>query len=594
MNGGGDGGPKGGGSASNPTFLPNLPWKLEEERELWRDICRSSFWYFCKVGWGIDHYMKENPHDQWLSEEIHKPLCDWLQRHVEEWERRRNASQKRRTKIAIIVPRGFGKTMLVTKALNLWTQVRNPNLSNFIGSEVGPKASGFLDPIKQVMKGDDPYACFAWLYGSWYDPERTWNQGEVVHGARAAVAKSEPSFATWGIKKGITGAHPDIGILDDPISEEKLTEEGTWLDTVNRGVGALRPAFRSDSLFILVCTRYRDNDVAGVSLLKEGICEWEGMHPRDKRMMEAIRDDGEWNVYFLQALNEHDESILPEVHSTFELKSYRRSLPREFAAQMMNEPGSGEHMPFPTAEIERCYVSPSDVPTNLIYTIHLDTALKDARRIGKGDETVIIVVGHDPKGSGDVYFIEGYGSNTWTPEIFLDKLSGILHRYRKEKRKILALTDEINPGDKFKGESMWKETLRSWLIGAGLERLPQIELIARSRGTSESVKIMQSFSYWWDGHVKLIKGAPGVEVLEEQVTRYGILGMDDWVRAFTDCFTPRIYRRVKNTSNKNLGDELRLPGDELLKGFTAPKSDDDYRYLYDHLAPDIKEEDWII
>ncbi|MGW8178883.1 MAG: hypothetical protein ACWGQW_09000, partial [bacterium] len=176
----------------------NASWDLATERELWADICRSSFWWFCKVGWGIDFYMKENPHDRWLSEKIHKPLCDWLQHHVEEWEEKRLRSSKHRTKIAIIVPRGFGKTMLVTKALNLWTQVRNRNLSNFIGSEVGPKASGFLDPIKAVMKGDDPYAWFPWLYGSWYDPERTWNQGEVVHGAREAVAKSEPSFATWG------------------------------------------------------------------------------------------------------------------------------------------------------------------------------------------------------------------------------------------------------------------------------------------------------------------------------------------------------------------------------------------------------------
>jgi hypothetical protein len=537
--------------------------------------------------------MKENPHDRWLSEKIHRPLLDWLQHHVEEWERRRSRSDKHRTKIAIVVPRGFGKTMTVTKILNLWTQVRNPNLSNFIGSEVGPKASGFLDPIKQVMKGEDPYAWFPWLYGTWYDPERTWNQGEVIHGARTAVAKSEPSFATWGIKKGITGAHPDIGILDDPISEEKLTEEGTWLDTVNRGVGALRPAFRSDSLFILVCTRYRDNDVAGTYLQREGIKEWAGMQPKDKRLVEAIRDDGEWNVYFLQALDDKDESILPEVHSTFELHSYRKSLPREFAAQMMNEPGSGEHMAFPQDEMDRCYVEPKELPNNLLYTIHLDTALKDAKRAGRGDETVIVCVGHDPRGTGDVYYVEGYGSNTWTPEVFLDKLSGILNRYRKERRRILYLTDEINPGDKYKGESLWKETLKSWLIGAGLERLPQIELIARPRGQGGSTKIMQAFSYWWDGHVKVVRGAPGEEVFTEQVTRYGILGMDDWITAFTDCFTPKIYRRIKTASLGEKGEDIRLPGDELLKGFQQPKNDDDYRYLYDKLTPPIEEEEWM-
>ena len=122
------------------------------------------------------------------------------------------------------------------------------------------------------------------------------------------------------MEQGITGHHPDIGVLDDPISEEKLKESGVWLSAVNQSIAALRPAFRADSFFLLVGTRYRDNDPFGVYLSREGIRALHGMQLPDKRL--EVKTTGEWDVYFLQAKDSTGSSILQEVHPTDELNKY--------------------------------------------------------------------------------------------------------------------------------------------------------------------------------------------------------------------------------------------------------------------------------
>jgi len=257
---------------------------------------------------------------------------------------------------------------------------------------------------------------------------------------------------------------------------------------------------------------------------------------------------------------------------------------------MMNEPGTGEHMPIDMKTIEKLYIEPQDIPTNLVRTIHIDTAIKSAKTIGTGDSNAIVVVGHAE--DGEVVYLDAAVSKDWQIDDFLSALSKMIWKWGKRPHRIRYLTDEVPPGDTFKGGSLWKDNLRSWLITAGHEHLPEFVMISRRRG-KESTKILQSFSYWRDGKVKLVRGAPFVETLVEQAMRYGITGEDDLIRAFTDCFTPSIYKPIKKGMAGEHGETLKLPGDELLKGFRRPQNDDDYRYLYDKLMPPVKEEEWM-
>jgi hypothetical protein len=546
------------------------PWPLAAERDLWRDKCHDSFYWFARVAWGIEWYMRRNTNDAWFSPRVHKPLCDWLQLHVEDWEAGRR--HKRRKKLAVIIPRGFGKTVLITKALNAWLHVRNPDTGSMIGSEVQTKAEDFMFPIAEVLSGSDPHAWFPWLFGVWKDPDRIWTRKRFVHGARVAVSKTEPSFGTWGVDSGITGLHPDVGILDDPLSEEKIRESGTWIKTVNQSVAALRPAFRSDSLFILVCTRYRDNDVAGTFLNKnsEGVRSWTGMPTADKAL--EIIEVGQWDVYFLQALDENDESILPEVHPTSQLHEYRRSHPAEFSAQMMNDPASGEHMELSGEQIDEMWIAKADLPSNLRYTMHIDVAFKTEETKGSGDESVIEVWAHDARGTGDVYYIEGYGSDSWRVEDFTTRFINLLKKYRSALNPIIAYTDEKEALGR---SGTWRAYLRGACEGDGV-RLPRVVECQR-QGRNKLQRIREALAFWVDGHVKLVKDAPGVEFLIYQALRVGYSRHDDWVDAMADVFHQEIYKPFL-LGRYDKSPLPTSPGDDILKG---RMSNNDVRKLYD-------------
>ncbi|MGH2359196.1 MAG: hypothetical protein ACRDGM_01470 [bacterium] len=462
-----------------------------------------------------------------------------------------------------------------------------------IGSEVVTKANGFLSPIKAVMSGEDPHAWFAWLYGNWCHPDRPWTQTTVVHGARRVIGRTEPSFSTWGVETGITGLHPDWGVLDDPISEEKLKESGTWLQSVNQSIAALRPAFRTDSFFALSLTRYRDNDVAGTYLNLEGVRSWTGMKPREGTI--EPRPDGEWDVYFLQSFDSAGETIFPEVWSNTELLKYEETKPAEFAAQMMNEPGSGEHMALTSEQVDQLWIDEKELPGNLTITIHIDTAFKSPERRGQGDETVYQIWGHDPRGNGDVYYLEGYGSNSWRSEDFTDRLVASVQALKKKMRRVRCITDEKPTGGK---DGIWQHALRSAFNGAGIP-CPPLIFFSRS-GTRKGYKLrrmQEAVSFWVDGHVRIVKTAPGAQKLIAQMVRLGVTAHDDWADAAADVFADEVYRPMllpETGSPTEDGGWPSQPGDDILG---RRLTNDDARSIYDdqhsdRLARTYTEEDW--
>jgi hypothetical protein len=257
---------------------------------------------------------------------------------------------------------------------------------------------------------------------------------------------------------------------------------------------------------------------------------------------------------------------------------------------MMNEPGAGEHMPIDYETIDKLYVEPKDVPSNMVFVLNIDTALKSSKTIGTGDYNVISCSGYPKDGSGDVYFMGAKRSNTWQIGEFMQELSKSLWEWNKRPRKVGYITDEISPGDRIKGSSLWEENLRSSLIDAGHAHIPEIVLVPRTKG---DVKVLQSFSHWRQGRVKLVRGAPNVEQLVEEAVRYGIAEHDDLIRAFTDSFTPTVYRRIKHARFGEGGEVVRLPGDEVLKGFRKPANDAEVRHIYDTLGKPVEEFEWM-
>lgn len=505
-------------------------WDREAERLFWSTTCFDSFWHFVNEAFGVRH----NPQGSWLSERLHRPFCDWFQKHAEEWLAGRGGKEQKN--LLICVPRDFGKTVLITKAGLLWLHLRNPEISAFIGSVTKDQAIEFLKPIKQVMMGKDEFQRFTWFYGNWYDSSRDWVAERVVHAVRRGTARGEPSFGVWGVETGLTGMHPDVICLDDPITYERMGSHSGWIDVVNQHIASLMPVIKGDGLRIFIGTRYHDGDMIGRAMRVHGCSTISGMHPADT--ME--REDGVWHLYYMQARDYQGNPTYPEQWPDKRLKEFEREEPARYYAQMMNDPATEELAPLTRAKVDQLWVEKDDVPNNLRISIHVDTAFKYKERQTRGDHTVIQVWGHARDGSGEVYYLEGYSSNTWRVEDFNNKLVIILQSLRSRGKWPYILTDEVELGGK---QGTWEMTIQNWCHSAGMPA-PRVQLLSRA-GKKKLTRIIMAASYWVDGKVKLVKGAPGVEQLIDQMLRIGVSQFDDWADSASDVFDQEVYKPVR-------------------------------------------------
>lgn len=498
-------------------------WPIQLERELLQDAGRRSFRAFVKHIVGITR----SPLGYWWTEDVHGPWCDWLQGEVEAWER-----AKERWYLLIDAHRGSAKTMIVTKILPIWLSLRNPNLAVVIDAIEQTQAIEFTSFAKNVFDDDDPYSWFVTLYGSW-EGSKVWTQERFTHSARR-VNRTDPSFRAGSVEKGITGAHPDVLILDDPVTMEKLREQGNWLTIAKRHMDSIYPALLNHSLFILVGTPYTDNDVITSTIRAKGIQLVVG-EPLPKDYQRYHRQGGQWRMYHLPALKSSGESMIPKAWPMKKLEEYRADKPADFASQMMLCPGSGDTVALTFAQIEECIVTPGEVPRGLPITLHFDTAFKSPKKMGTGDFSTILVAAHH-RSLSDVYYLAEHGANNWRDDDFIERLMEIVRYYREKNIPILAMTDERQIGGK---EGLWEHRLRSAFRDAG-QRMPRFIQINRGKGENNTARIAEAAGYWIEGHVKLVRGkCPN---LVEQMARIGISEHDDYASAAADAFNPQIYQ----------------------------------------------------
>lgn len=541
-------------------------WDIEAERELWAGICVQSFWHFCDYALGYG----DHPDYRWWTPRVHRPFCDWFQKHVEEWLDLREKRDIRSINLMVVVHREFGKTMVITKAGTIWLHLKNPDLSSYIGSSTVTRAQGFFAPIKTVLSGSDPYTKFTWLYGNWENKDRTWSAGEIVHGARLAVSRSEPSIGTWGVETGLTGTHPDHGVMDDPIDYEQMGKDGQWLEKVNTHLVSLAPVFKADSLFIYTGTRYHDADAIGEATRLEGAQSVDSMHMPGV----PVDPEGKWRIYFRAAREEDGTPTFPENWPEKRLADYEKRHSVQYAAQLMNNPQSGQHVPLVREQVDTMWIKPDDVPRNLRVSLHLDTAFKQREMMNRGDESVMLWWGHTVDGSGDVYFLGGYGANNWRVEQFNDQLVILLQKLKRERRSPFVLTDEAEIGGK---TGTWEMTIQSWCHQANLVA-PRIELLQRG-GRKKVARIIGAAAYWVNGNVKLVEGAPGVGQLVDQMLRIGTSAHDDWADAGADVFHKMVYTPSRRGNLNDTQPTVVRPWDKELQN--GGITEDDLRDLYD-------------
>lgn len=524
------------------------PWAGADEIDLLRDGCRRDFWLFFKYAFGA----ALNPRAaRWVNNDLHRPIAQWFQEHVDQWFHWRRSGVGRKKNLAVLVHRRIGKTTMITRAGQLWIHLRDPESASATGSENTILAGKMLAAMKAVLDGSDPHALFTKFYGNWASDARTWTGKEIVHSARRNTSRQDPSLSIFGVETSITGSHPDCVFYDDPISYEAIRKDSRWISSVVEQASSVFPALESDALIVWVGTRYSSADHFGTMLSpdEQGVADVCGMQ-RESQF--EITPDGKWDVYFLAGRDAEGKPTTPHIWPESEMKTFEKMSPLKFAAQILNNPSESETNPITSDQIRQCVVKKEDVPWGMLtYAITCDTAFATGdRQIGK-DETVMIVHGYPRDGSGLVYVVEGYGSKTWRAEDFAKLLVSTVQRYRRQGKKVLYLTDERETSK----SGSWQIVLRNYFADVN-EPLPNFVTFDRWKMKSKKDRIHGATMFWVDGRVKIVDGAPGTKQLMDQLLMVGEIMnnprlKNDWVDAHADAFEDPLYQPARRVTPGN-------------------------------------------
>ena len=516
-----------------------IPWDSDAELALMRELARRDFWTFFLYAFGDGVSPKGQ---KWIDPAIHEPIARWYQKHVDDWMENRSRGIVEQKHLAVLVHREMGKSRMISAAGQLWLHLRDPQLSSYTGSESLELSAKIMGVMKAVLDGTDPNSMFTKLFGNWSTNARLWTAKAMTHAARTETSRADPSFGTFAVETSIVGAHPDAIFYDDPISYPRLLSDTNWLVAVNSQVSSLIPVLQSDGLTVWVGTRYDDEDHFGVAFKTEGIASLEGM---ETDALEAS-EGGKWHVYFLAGKDAEGNPTSPKVWPKPRLDNYQRTNPLQFASQVMNNPELSEFNPITRDQIKQCMIPHSQVPWSALrFGITTDIAFWDGKSREKKDETVIYVHGYPRNGSGDVYVIEGHGSPTWRMEDFGHRLVSLVQRYRSNGRRIIGISGEQAMSG-LKGSL--SANLKNFFADAN-EPMPPYHEFSRG-GTRKTERMVAAASFWVDGHVKVVEGAPGVNELCAQMAKIGQFMVNHRLRndrcdAHADAFQPPFYMAMR-------------------------------------------------
>ncbi len=145
----------------------------------------------------------------------------------------------------IKVPRGVGKSTLITQGYALQMALKYPDIALLVINETERGAMKFLAAIKQQLT-DNAFLRALFPDRCPTDPEkecRKWSETEVV--LPGTSGRKESTFQAIGVGGSITGLHPDHAVVDDMISDEAMENARAGLfslmDKTNRWISRLRP-----------------------------------------------------------------------------------------------------------------------------------------------------------------------------------------------------------------------------------------------------------------------------------------------------------------------------------------------------------------
>lgn len=266
----------------------------------------------------------------------------------------------------VLWPRGSFKSQVFTVGYAAWLVAKDPNIRIFIGSETGRQARKFLKNIMQII--ESPW--YEERFGTHKDRQQ-WSYSSGFTSAQRTVIKKEPTLAAFGAGEVQTGAHWDMGILDDPVSQEN-TKTPEAIQTTITWIGELMAQLDPGSRLLAIGTIHHFADF-WCQTLKD---------PEKKKDWQISRHewiDGDGVLFF------------PKRLTRAFVESRKRNMPsRQFYAYYHNKPQSEEEQIF-LPEYFRV-IPDQDIPRSVWTYIMTDFAFS---ALEQNDRTCFWVVSLD-------------------------------------------------------------------------------------------------------------------------------------------------------------------------------------------------------
>ena len=363
----------------------------------------------------------------------------------------------------------------------------------------------------------------------------------------------------------------------------------------------------------LTLTRNLDDDIAGRHFRDEGIKTWEGMECPHMALFDRIPfGKGIWHVFFYQTEDElTGQPTHPGLWNHEMIEQAKARDPEDFACQQQNNPGSGERAPLVESQIPYLYLGYHDFLWDVQVkwaTIHIDTAFKNKDNIGRGDDSAIVVWLADARNNGILYLDTDLlrASNEWREEDFNKELIKVCLNLRRRGIFIRAITDETEPGGK---EGTYKNRILGILRTAGFQ-MGDEQFIQLNRTSNKKARIRTGAGHWAEGYARILLNKttcdcppphydpvlkretvvrcphflvpPVVKKMIYQIVKVDTTQHDDLADAATDGFARQLW--IPPDTNPGMpseGSEVRRPGDDELKSFGRPMTNDELFALID-------------
>jgi len=306
----------------------------EELRKLIRQAGLVNLWFYLKFICGYS-----GPYDQ-LNTELHVEVCNFRQR----------VATTPGIKAGLYLPRFSLKSTCADHGANGWELIRNPNLRIATSSEIYDRALGFVQMTNSTFSKNEFHK---WLYPEHLKVNK--DDQELILSSRTKNFV-EPNLRPIGTGGASAGAHYDLFVSDDPVSDAMLNSDrsptadmirvGNWLYS---NISSLVVDW-NQSRILFIGTRYHIDDPFETTMLhaKEHLGDWD-----EEEDNYPVDPNGEWVVYYRPVIC-RGESIIKEKYTMDKLKRMELEDPWTYWTQFMNRPRMAKQGELGSFEVKPC------------------------------------------------------------------------------------------------------------------------------------------------------------------------------------------------------------------------------------------------